>query len=383
MPKSFGDPIDRQTAACTTCPRLCRFSCPVSEAERRETVTPWGLMRLLELARQDVVALEPSVAKTFYHCTGCGRCQTWCVHEHDVPRAMARARAWAWEQGAAPAFAGRLAQHMERFGAPWRLPSLDELSDALEEAFDERAVVAFMPDCKTRRDHPELVLGAGLLLHRLLGHKVRLITRDASTSLRAQAPGCCGSPLAEVGATKAFEAHGRQLEEALDQVRELITDCASMVTACRPDRHVMARMSLPRVRVRHLIEVLAERVPLDPPLARLVTPGVMLHDSCHVGRHLELYEQTRQVAALLFERPPAELSQRRDQATCCGGSIVYALASPEGSHECAQELLAQVRREGGEALLCGQAGCKGALNLASEDVAIDLLEAACLAYELL
>ncbi|MCA9554929.1 MAG: hypothetical protein KC933_33170, partial [Myxococcales bacterium] len=37
---------DRAVATCTTCPTLCRWSCPVAEAEARETTSPQRLVVL-------------------------------------------------------------------------------------------------------------------------------------------------------------------------------------------------------------------------------------------------------------------------------------------------------------------------------------------------
>lgn len=381
MSKSFGDQLDKATFYCTTCPRLCRFSCPVAEAECRETVTPWGLMRLLELSRQEVVPLDEEVAQTFYHCTGCGKCQSWCLHDNDVPKAMHKARRWAYEQGCAPAVADEMVERFDHFSAPQRLlPLPDDPELSVEACFDAQAKVAFFPDCQTRERSPELVLRAGRLLERLLGHKVRLVTR-----LRAVGPGCCGFELDAVGAAEQAQ-HYRETQfwPAFEGVKLLITDCASLV-AQQLDQGSFAlegAASVHRPQVKHIIEVLAEHIERVPPVSSLVTERVMLHDSCFVGRHLKLYEQTRKVAAALFDEPPAALSQSREQAQCCGaGHRVYAQVEPQGAAAAAESFLAQLEREGGQAVICGQAGCKAALNGLREDVAIDLLEAACMAYE--
>jgi hypothetical protein len=45
----LGPDLEQMTAYCTYCPKMCRFSCPTAAAESRETVTPWGMMRLLEM----------------------------------------------------------------------------------------------------------------------------------------------------------------------------------------------------------------------------------------------------------------------------------------------------------------------------------------------
>ena len=73
---------------CTTCPKLCHFVCPVAEAEARETVTPWGLMRLLELTRRGDVALDAEIGEVWHHCTWCGQCTAWCHHGNEVGQAL-------------------------------------------------------------------------------------------------------------------------------------------------------------------------------------------------------------------------------------------------------------------------------------------------------
>ncbi len=69
---SFKPADARALRYCTYCPRLCRFACPVAHGESRETVTPWGLMRLLNLVSQNVVEADASVLETLNHCVSCG-----------------------------------------------------------------------------------------------------------------------------------------------------------------------------------------------------------------------------------------------------------------------------------------------------------------------
>ena len=82
-------PLDSLSVAldtCTFCPKLCRFACPVAEAERRETVTPWGLMSRANFVRKGQVPLDVETAAIFEHCTGCGRCTQNCRHGRVHPR---------------------------------------------------------------------------------------------------------------------------------------------------------------------------------------------------------------------------------------------------------------------------------------------------------
>ncbi len=72
----------RAQELCEFCPKMCRFSCPVSEVTGREALTPWGKVSLaaLTMGRPD-----ESSAMAFAGCTGCHRCAVYCAHDNDVP----------------------------------------------------------------------------------------------------------------------------------------------------------------------------------------------------------------------------------------------------------------------------------------------------------
>lgn len=76
-------PQHRKTVVtCTHCPRLCRYACPVVEAEARETVTPTNLMSVLHLMQTGHWDDPWTVSsELFDHCTLCGRCSVACEHD--------------------------------------------------------------------------------------------------------------------------------------------------------------------------------------------------------------------------------------------------------------------------------------------------------------
>ena len=374
--KQFGEAIERATAYCTYCPKLCRFSCPVAEAERRETVTPWGLMRLLEFTRTGDVELSAEVAETFYHCTGCARCMTWCGHDNDVTAAMWAARAQAREQGLVPeAIAGFELEFM-RHSAPEPLPTME--SAWVQDCFDQNSAWAYFPDCGTRQD-PEKVARVGLLLETLLGKQVRLVTR-----LDGEGVGCCGAPLLAAGDHSSWLRHHASLKRALTNVRVLITDCSSMVAQWRSPERWGANLQSDLPDLRHIIGVFAEKIPEHPPEAQLEQQSSRIFEGCLVSRHLELSDEVRRVLDHLFDSSPDDLHESHDQETCCGAHGLYPKIDPDGSIECAKALIEQVEREGGEALVCGSGACSKHLREVGGDdhLTIDIVEAACLAYEI-
>lgn len=370
MTKNLGSSVDKATAYCTYCPKLCRFSCPVAEAERRETVTPWGLMRLLELVKSGAVEADEEVAETFHHCTGCLRCQTWCKHDNDVPQAMFEARAWMRDLGHVPELLDGFVDFFYEGASPHT--ESDDLRSSTHHAFDPAGTVVFMPDCETRKHYPELIERVGKLLEDLLGEKARLATRDAD-----QGKACCGFPALAAGDKDGYRRYRNELFRTLGECDYVLTDCAAFASLHR-DGGSFGWEDLAEPEVVHIFEFLAEFADSLPVTDPLDAEKMMFHDSCYVGRHLELYDETRAIMATISDTPVAEFQFNRDNAPCCGGAAHYHVVAPEASEQCASDRLEQLDREGGKAIVCGSATCKKAFRRVRDDsAATDLLELVC------
>ncbi len=370
MSKSLGPSVDKATAYCTYCPKLCRFSCPVAEAENRETVTPWGLNRLLELVKDGAVEPDESVAETFYHCTACRRCQTWCKHDNDLAESMFAARAWMRELGHVPELMEGFVEFFYEGKSPHT--EADDLHESTHGAFDPKGSVVFMPDCETRKHYPDLIERVGKLLEDLLGEKARLATRDSR-----EGSACCGFPALAAGDDAGYRRYRNELFAELGECDYVLTDCAAFATLHR-EGGSFGWESLDEPEVVHIIEFLAEfsdALPVEEPLDATT---MKLHDSCFVGRHLELYDETREVLTAISDGRFDEFQFNRDDAPCCGGAAHYHVIAPEASKRCASSRLEQLDREGGKSVVCGSATCKKAFRRVRDDsVATDLLELVC------
>ena len=87
---------------CTYCPKMCRFACPVAQAENRETVHPTSKMTLLHLIKEGGLEWSREVADTIYRCTGCLISRTFCEHQIEVFPPFVAAREESIRQGVAP-----------------------------------------------------------------------------------------------------------------------------------------------------------------------------------------------------------------------------------------------------------------------------------------
>lgn len=87
---------------CGYCPKLCRATCPVSDAESSEALTPWGKMTLTWYEARGELAADRDLARLPWGCTGCLACRERCAHKNPLVPTLEAARGVAHRRGLAP-----------------------------------------------------------------------------------------------------------------------------------------------------------------------------------------------------------------------------------------------------------------------------------------
>jgi Fe-S oxidoreductase len=296
---------------CTYCPKLCRFSCPVSEATQRETLTPRDKMATLARAESQGFYPSESAAETPYACTGCARCSDYCRHGVDVTASLVRGRRLARIQRQdAPAVRRAESRFVER--AP-RLATL--LRD-----WPKEGQFQFHPGCSSIAA-PSLVDDARAVFSALLPEQVGA----------PRAPACCGFPLYAAGALDAFREHARRVAQSLSVQTMIVGDpgCAHTFKVLYPEHGA----PLPCA-VQTLPEALAEKLPAQPTNP---SPAPRYHDACSLGRKLGVYEAPRQMLTWAAGGPPIELGEHHHDAPCSGGGALLPLSAPEMARAIARD----------------------------------------------
>src|SRR5580704_565942 len=179
------EPRRQALETCVYCPKLCRSACPVSNAEPRETIIPWGKMSTAYFAARGDAPLTESFAAPAWACTGCHACREACDHTNDVAGTLLDARDAFVRSGLGPAPA-------------------------------KRTIADFDAHCeRTRRAHEGLApserqegLPSALLIGCMYVRRLPDVARDALTvAARLFGPislerECCGLPLKLAGDTK-------------------------------------------------------------------------------------------------------------------------------------------------------------------------------------
>lgn len=338
MSSTFRDSEQQVMRYCTTCPKMCRFACPVAHIEARETVTPWGLMSLLNLANQGAVPFDDETAQTLMHCTGCLRCQTACMHHNHIPQTLfagrARARALGLELGyTAP-----------RDGHAEGSPHLE--GEAL--GFCETSTLGFWPSCSSRGEEAAEVRRIAKLFS-ALGLDVELIN---TTSM------CCGYPQYASGESGLARERSAQLAAVFEDFDVVLTDCEQLLALTLTEGW-RTPFDEAGARVVHWTEHIAQgleqgEIP-SPPSAADTSAVLVYHDACRLGRGGGVYDGPRTLLNLIAQT--RELGDTRDEALCCGAGAGYANVAPEAAKQLAQGIAADVRSVGGAQIVTASSTC--------------------------
>jgi Fe-S oxidoreductase len=323
---------------CVFCPKLCRSACPVSNAEPRETITPWGKMSAAWMSAHGDVPMSASHAAPAWACTGCHACRESCDHRNVVPDVLFAARDALAQTGVAPPGARRAIARFERHDARTRAAAR---GFATHPGVDAGARDALLVGCgylrAAKREAGDAIDAAAALA----GRPVALVEA------------CCGLPLLLAGDAQGFARQARDVARSLarrDRVWVVDPGCAVALKRTYVERGVQvgpAIETLVEAAARSL-DALTPMRPRDEDDERDVEEEpVRWHDPCQLGRGLGIYDAPRLVLTRVLGRAPAEMQDRREKALCSGAGGLLPSTMPEVARAIASERLDAHRRAGG------------------------------------
>lgn len=345
--------FERELAYCTFCPKLCRFVCPVAEAEHRETVTPTAKATLLHLMERGALEPDRELAEPAFRCTGCGAHTRACDHEIDLSAALLEARARAARAGLAPEPLAAAADAIYAQEETLARTSREQIGEGSESSGD-----ALVPGARALKETPKLVR-----------HTYRVLARVLPSPPRRWAgPQCLGLPLLHAGRVDALRVQAKAVAFATTGLRRLwVMD---------PEDAWLLRQVYPELGVRLDQEI---RLPLEALDRHLPTSWrhsepertdqrgrVVYHDPCYLSRRLAVLDAPRRVLRQLTGAPPTEPPFAREDSWCCGGGGGYPVLDSAAAAEVARARLDQLRRAGAKRIVTACPGCRTQLRAAIE-----------------
>ncbi len=338
-PGDAGSPVGpgRSAGYCTYCPKMCRFACPVSVAEARETVTPWGKQTILHEVLRGTVSLDASTARPLWACLECHGCRTYCDHRIDVPASLREGRALALARGFAPPAAVAIrAGFAERERLAARAP-------VARRPVTAGTRVALFPGCVAATERPGDVDRMARVMDAAPSGPAALVTEY-----------CCGLPLLQAGDADGFDRAARRLARALSGIPTTVVwdpGCLHAMKVLYRERGIEVDTAL--------VHVSEWALPLLGRFRRLDVAGpVLYHDPCRLGRGLGVYDPPRDVLSRILARGISEFPRGRESGWCCGGGGAVPATSPDTARAIAAARLAEAGSGAGGAVVTACPTCR-------------------------
>ena len=173
---------------------------------------------------------------------------------------------------------------------------------------------------------------------------------------------CCGSVLLRTG----FESEAKEQIKRNAEIfkkDKILTSCAGCYKTLKEDYE-----GLDVIHISQLLEELIRDGKFDFTKKDL---DVTYHDSCHLGRHLNVFDEPREVIEAVANL--VEMENIRENSLCCGAGGGVKSAYPEIADQMASSRIAQAKDTDCEILITSCPFCK--LNLENDDLEVlDLTE---------
>ena len=170
---------------------------------------------------------------------------------------------------------------------------------------------------------------------------------------------CCGSVLLRTGFIEEAENQIQKNTEALSG-ELILTSCAGCYKTLKQDYD-----GLDVIHISQFLKELIDDNQLNLNKGDLV---VTYHDSCHLGRHCNIFEEPRDVISKVADL--VEMQNNHENSLCCGAGGGVKSAYPEIADEMAESRIAQAVETNADLLVTPCPFCK--LNL--KDRGLDVLD---------
>ena len=173
---------------------------------------------------------------------------------------------------------------------------------------------------------------------------------------------CCGSVLLRTGFLKEAQEQIKKNTEIL-KGETIITSCAGCYKTLTEDYDGLD--------VIHISQLLNQLIKENKIKLSKNDFDVTYHDSCHLGRHCDVFDEPREVIESVANL--VEMKNIRENSLCCGAGGGVKSAYPEIADQMAKSRIAQAKETGCETLVTPCPFCK--LTLENDDLEVlDLTE---------
>jgi len=335
--------------------------CPVYKTEMTPKFEPFfsrGKNIILKGLLWGDLSLSKELSEIIFQCSLCGSCEEFCFNAHneniefsqekwmkqvEVYEAL---RADLVEAGYTLESHAAMNKAMVELLNPYGRDNkekeewIKELDFKIKNANEEDSDILYFVGCTAALTPQirEVAVATAKILNEL----------NIDFSIFGDKEICCGSVAMRTGDRKAFnyivEKNVKLFKER--GIKKIITSCAGCYRTLKKDY----KNKLDGIKVLHTIEFLDQYIMENNiKLKKLDNNIVTYHDPCHIGRHMGLYDEPRNILRKISNL--VEMKTNREGAMCCGAGGGVKKGFPKLSTEMAVNRIHEAEETGAKLLV--------------------------------
>jgi glycolate oxidase len=352
--RSFGEKVDNELLACIQC-GFCRAGCPTYAQTGLESMNARGRVLLTFNLMSGRLKPSEEMAARLYQCTNCLNCKYVCPSRVEVADIVQAARTRLVKAGFLPEVFQASSRSITQYGNPFGEPR-EKRTDTFPAGFQpaqKGAEVLLFGGCVGSYQDINLIPNLMAILDK---------TGISYTSL-GQEEDCCGYLSYLIGLEDDFRAcvAGNLRKFTALGVKQIVTSCPGCYRTL--SKLYPAYGGGSEIKVHHVTTFLNELLSQGKvPLKGNGGLKIAYHDPCDLGRHMNIFEEPRQV---LKSVPGVELTEfklNRLMAKCCGSGGGVKGFDNRLSQDMAYERVLQAVDVGAEMIVSACPSCKSNLT---------------------
>jgi glycolate oxidase len=347
--KSFNEEVDDEVLVCVQC-GFCRTSCPTFDLSILESKNARGRILLAESVMTGDVQPSMALADRIYSCTVCGACTDACPSGIAVSDIVIACREKLAEAICIPQSHVTMIENIEKEGNPFgslRKERTDLFPKDFKDIKPKKAEALLFMGCLPSYLDMDVVPATFSIMN----------ASGIDFTVLGGEENCCGYVEYLAGSDTFQDRVGGNMEKfAQVDPRMIVTPCAG----CYKNLKKMYPKEFMVFHISQFVQMMLEEGKMT--LRKQVKNKVIYHDPCDLGRHMNVYDEPREVLKSILGLELLEFEKNRSSAACCGGGGGLMAYDSDMSLAIARKRVEDAVDSGAGVLVSACASCKDSLK---------------------
>jgi Fe-S oxidoreductase len=351
------------------------YQCPSGTKFKFESFYPSGRMYLASEMYRGRLNWSEHLMKVLYACTLCGSCTELCSKVNIITpcEIIEDIRTLAFNQGKILPGHKTVLDSLKSYDNPWLQPRSSKnrwakkLSFKIKDASKEKVDVLYYIGCTTSLDPilQKAAIATAELLHKaginfgILGNKEL----------------CCGSTARRIGGKSIWDKYAKENIKQFNAlgVKTIVTSCSGCYRTILEEYPEAGELKTEIITGMQYIHRLIQegRLSFNNAVERKVT----YHDPCHLGRHVGVYDEPREILNAIPGIELVEMERNREFSWCCGGGGGVRSEYDDFAEQTGSQRMREAEETGASALITHCPFCESNLGrIESPLEVVDIVE---------